>query len=209
MRGRLKMNKTNTIRLVETGISFAIAIILSMIKIFEMPWGGSVTLCSMLPIILISYRYGTKWGVFSGFVFSIFQLLLGVNSIRGLTGVGLIGSVILDFILAFTVLGFGGVFRNKLNNKTLSLALGVTITLTLRFICSFISGVVLWGSYAKETLESLGGDLAQSILNTFDGISLEIVYSALYNGAYMIPELIITLVVTIIISYVPQINKKF
>lgn len=202
------MNKFNTIRLVETGLLFAVATILSFIKLFEMPWGGSVTLCSMLPIILIGYRYGTKWGLFSGFVFSIIQLLTGLSSIRTLTGIGLVASILLDYILAFTLLGLSGLFRNKFKNKTLALSLGVVLTLFIRYICSFLSGVIVWGSYAKGTLESLGGNLAHSILNTFDGLSLEVVYSAVYNGAYMLPELIITLVIAIIVSYVPQINKQ-
>lgn len=203
------MNNFKTVRLVETGLAFAIAVILSFIKLFEMPWGGAVTLCSMLPIILISYRYGNKWGLFSGFVFSILQLLTGLSGLRGITGVGLVASILLDYIFAFTLLGLGGLFRNKIKNKTLALSLGVVITLFLRYICSFLSGVIVWGSFAKETLESLGGDLAQSILNTFNGLSLEIVYSAVYNATYMIPELIITLIIAIIISYVPQINKQY
>lgn len=203
------MKQSNTIKLVETAVLFAVAIILSFVKLFQMPWGGSVTLCSMLPIILISYRYGVKWGLFSGFVFSLIQLLSGISDIRTLTGVGLIASILLDYIFAFTLLGFGGLFRNKLKNKTLALSLGVILTLFLRYICSFLSGVIVWGSYAKETLQGLGGDLANSILNTFDGLSLEIVYSAFYNGAYMLPELVITLIIAVIISYVPQINKQY
>lgn len=203
------MNNFKTIRLVETGLAFAIAVILSFIKLFEMPWGGAVTLCSMLPIILISYRYGNKWGLFSGFVFSILQLLTGLSGLRGITGVGLVASILLDYIFAFTLLGLGGLFRNKIKNKTVALSLGVIVTLFLRYICSFLSGVIVWGSFAKETLESLGGDLAQNILNTFSGLSLEIVYSAVYNATYMIPELVITLIIAVIISYVPQINKQY
>lgn len=203
------MTKFNTTRLVETALAFAIATVLSLVKIFEMPWGGSVTLCSSLPIILISYRYGIKWGIFSGFVFSILQLLTGLSALKGISGVAVIASIFLDFILAFTFLGLGGIFRNSFKNKKISFCLGIILTLFLRYICSFLSGVIIWGSYAKETLQSLGGDLANGILNTFDGVALEVVYSALYNGAYMLPELIITLVIGLLIFYVPQINKQF
>ena len=68
-------SKTRT--LVECALMIALGTVLANIKIFEMPNGGSITLLSMLPFILVSYRHGTKWGLFTGFVNSLLQMLLG------------------------------------------------------------------------------------------------------------------------------------
>lgn len=202
------MSSQNIRRMVETAMLFAIAIILSFVKLYEMPWGGAVTLCSMLPIVLISYRYGVKWGLFSGFVFSLLQLLTGLSALKGLTGAAVIGSILLDYVLAFTVLGIGGLFRNKIKHPGVSLALGAVVAIFGRFLCSFASGFILWGSYAQSTLESLGDNVANAILNTFSGFELAVVYSAVYNAAYILPEMILTVIVCFLLGAVPAITKK-
>lgn len=202
------MSSQNVKRMVETALLFAIAIILSFVKLYEMPWGGAVTFCSMLPIILISYRYGVKWGIFSGFVFSLLQLLTGIGALKGLTGAAVIGSVLLDYILAFTVLGIGGLFRNQIKHAGTALALGSVVAIFGRFLCSFASGFILWGSYAQTTLESFGDGIAKAILNHFSGLELSVVYSAVYNGAYLLPEMILTVIVCFILGTAPVIAKK-
>lgn len=202
------MASQNIRRLVETALLFAIAMILSMVKLFDMPWGGSVTLCSMLPIILISYRYGIKWGLFSGFVFSILQLLTGLSGLKGLTGASIVGSVLLDYLLAFTVLGIGGLFRNKIKHPGTALALGSVVAIFGRYLCSFASGFILWGSYAQETLESFGDGFASWVLDHFSGFALSVVYSAIYNAMYIVPEMILTVIVCFILGAVPVIGKK-
>ena len=73
-------SKTRT--LVECALMIALGTVLANIKIFEMPNGGSITLLSMLPFILVSYRHGTKWGLFTGFVNSLLQMLLGMLRAR-------------------------------------------------------------------------------------------------------------------------------
>lgn len=203
------MQQTNTRRLVETALLFAIAMILSFVKLFEMPWGGAVTLCSSLPIVLISYRYGVKWGLFSGFVFSLLQLLVGLSGLRGISGGALVWSILLDYILAFTVLGIGGLFRNRVRKPALSLVLGVVIALFGRFLCSFASGFFIWGEYAESTLTSLNGALASSVLESFSGAGLAFIYSLIYNAMYMVPEMIITAVVALLLGNIKKINEKF
>lgn len=198
----------NTKRLVETAMLFAIAMILSFVKLFEMPWGGSVTLCSSLPIILISYRYGIKWGTFAGFVFSLLQLLTGMSALRAISGSALVLSILLDYILAFTILGIGGLFRNRFKSPAVALALGSVVALFGRFLCSFASGFLIWGEWAEWTLTELNTALANSILENFSGFSLSVVYSLFYNGMYMVPEIIITTVVAVMIAKVPQVKQK-
>ena len=114
------MKKSSVEKLVTSAIMIALATVLSMIKVWEMPMGGSITLFSMLPICLISYRYGVKQGLLVGFVHGLLQLLLGVGGLRGLDLATVVGAVFLDYLIAFGVLGFSGIFR-KSNRKSSAL----------------------------------------------------------------------------------------
>ena len=99
-------SKTRT--LVECALMIALGTVLANIKIFEMPNGGSITLLSMLPFILVSYRHGTKWGLFTGFVNSLLQMLLGFYAPPAPGLLPLVGMILLDYVLAFTLLGLAG-----------------------------------------------------------------------------------------------------
>ena len=133
-----------------SAMMIALATILSLISKFipalEMPFGGSITLCSMVPIVYISYRYGVKWGLFSGFVYSVLQILTGMSALKGLSAGSLVASLFLDYFIAFTVLGLGGMFRKTIPNKTLGFTLGVVVAGLLRFTCHVISGFLLWAT---------------------------------------------------------------
>ena len=85
-----------TFNLVLGGIMVAMATVLSFIAPFKLPYGGSITLCSMLPVMFFSYRCGLKWGLGAGLVYSVIQLLFGLGDLRGLTPGTLIGSIFLD-----------------------------------------------------------------------------------------------------------------
>lgn len=195
-------------KLIETALLLAMGIVLSFVKIYTMPWGGSVTLCSMFPIILISYRYGVRWGLFSSFVYAILQMVIDISSLKAYSPVTLVGSLCLDYLLGFGILGIGGLFRKVMKNPSFSLAGGATIAILGRYLCSFLSGLLLWGSYAEDTLRSLGDTLADGILNRFSGWGLSAVYSAIYNAMYMLPELIATVIVCVLVATVPMIAKR-
>lgn len=189
------MSNFKTRMLVEGAAMVALATVLSYIRVFKLPWGGSITLLSMLPIFVYAIRWGVKNGLLVAFVYSLVQFGQGV--IDGLFGWGLtptmlIACIFIDYIFAFTVLGFAGIFRKK---NVPGYIAGVVVATALRFVCHFISGVVIWGSY---------GEL-------WDGFSTEssFVYSFLYNGAYMLPELIITLVGAVALFTIPQTKKLF
>lgn len=182
-----------TRQLVEGAMLVALATVLSYIRIFKLPWGGSVTLLSMLPIFVYSIRWGVKPGLLVSFVYSLVQFGQGVIDGLfgwGLTPASLIACILIDYILAFTVLGVAGMFRKK---ETAGNIAGVVLASVLRFVFHFLSGVVIWHSY---------GEL-------WDGFSTDnsILYSLLYNGAYMLPELIITLIGAIILLSIPQTKK--
>lgn len=199
--------------LVECAVMVALATILSFIKIIDLPYGGSVTLCSMVPIIVVAYRRGTNWGLLAAFVFSLIQLLTGLSSLKGIQGFFIVmGSVLLDYVIAYTVLGLGGIFRKSIKNAPASLALGALVATAARYFCSFLSGALLWSGYAEDTLAGMaekGLTLANDILANFSGTGLAVIYSLFYNGIYMVPEIIITIVVCAILGFVPKIVKKY
>ena len=160
------MSKTysKTRILVECALMIAIGTVLSNIKFFTLPNGGSVTLLSMLPFVLVSFRHGVKWGLFTGFVNGCLQMLLGFWAPPTPTFLYFLGEVLLDYLVAFMA-GF------------------------LRFMCSFLSGVLVWG-------------------NLNEGLSAW-TYSLVYNGSYMLPETLLTMVAAVLLCRVaPQIFDR-
>lgn len=190
-------NKNNTVyRLVLSAIFVALASVLSLIKIVEMPLGGSVTLLSMLPIVMISIMFGPKWGFGSAFVYSIIQLIFGITMSGllgwGLTPIMLVGCILFDYIIAYTVLGIAGIFRNKGYGGICG---GIVLALVLRFVSHFISGYVIFKNL--EQFELFG--------TLFE--NRPVLYSIAYNGLYMLPELILTLIAAVILFRQPVIKK--
>ncbi len=182
--------------LTEGAMMIALSTVLSMVKVFEMPYGGSVTLLSMLPLILMSLRHGTKWGLFTAFVHSILQLLMGLANVAAAANLmAQVGCVLLDYVLAFTALGLADAFANKFGNKILGVAVGAFGVCLLRFICSFFSGWLLWGSY-KDSYE-WAKDMPVWM------------YSLVYNGGYMLPETILTVVgAVLLVKAMPKLFDK-
>lgn len=214
MKGGKIMTSSNTRKLVESAILIAIATILSMIKIIDFPWGGGITIFAMLPIILISYRYGMKWGFFSAFVFGVLQLAIGLaTNAFGLTFGSLILMLFLDYIVAYTALGLGGLFRNKLKSAVLALTLGVIVAVFVRYVSHMISGVIFFGSYAEWFFgdESSGFSMTAGkfFLDNFSGMGLSIIYSVVLNGMTMLCEMAITVVGAVVIGKIPQLNNRF
>lgn len=175
----------NTRKLTETAIMLALAVALSYVKIFDLPMGGSVTLFSQVPIIIIGYRYGWKWGVSTGILYGILEMLLqGLGNFAYVKGVGAYLILILaDYVLAFMSLGLGGALFRKLKNQTVALGVGAFVASVLRFLCHFVSGITIWGEYA-DGWKSVWG------------------YSAAYNGSYMAAEAAITVVGVVLLSLV-------
>jgi len=199
-------------------IAFAISIsaICAPIPFLNLPFGGGFTIASMLPIIIVAYMYGTKWGLLTAFVYSFMQMLLGFNTVSSFFLPGdsqmLIHRAIIvcliDYVIAYTVLGFGGVFRKKYNTRK-ALVLGSVFAISLRYIAHIISGSIFFGTWAEWFFTQEGFPAwGQSILNTFSGSSLSIVYSIIYNGTYMIPEIIITAIVACFVVRIPQIKMR-
>ena len=186
------MKKSKIYALCECAIMLALAVILSYIQFGKLPWGGSITPASMLPLCLIAMKYGLKWGVGTAFCYAWFQILQGGVFGWGLTPTILIASLLLDYILAFSVLGLSGVFAKK---GTLGQIGGVAMACVLRFVIHFLSGIILWANL--EQFVAFG--------ETF--VNRPVLYSLLYNGSYMLPETVITVVVAVILLRIPQIRR--
>ena len=197
---------TNTTqRLVKTSILLTIATVLSVVKLFSMPFGGTITPASMMPVILIAYIYGTKWGLFSAFIYGILQMITGMNVVSAMFLPGESQMVIwhavlvcvIDYILAYMMLGFGGVFKNKIKNQSLSIALGTFVSMLLTYIMHIVSGYIFYGAWAEWFFTQDGFySFGKTIVESFSGNLLSLIYSVIYNGLYMIPEIIITVLLT-------------
>ncbi len=187
------MKKTLTKILVEGALIVALATILSFIRVMKLPWGGSVTLLSMLPITLFSVRRGLRAGMAASVLFSLIQFFQGITD--GLFGWGLtpgmlIACILLDYLLAYSVLGLAGLFGKKTYSGAMT---GITLSVALRFLVHFLSGIIIW-----KSVGALWGNF------TTDNFYL---YSFLYNGAYMLPELIFTLIGATVLLKAPPTRK--
>jgi len=180
---------TKTKKLTTSAVLIALSTVLVFAsKLIPAPWlqGGSVTLASMVPIILISFINGTKWGILSGFVFSLIQMMTGFYPPPTQNFISFVLVIFLDYIFAFTVLGCADIFKKLTKNKPWSECVSGVVVTSFRYFFHILSGILIWGVYAEE---------GQTVLS----------YSVIYNGSYMIPEIIITGVVIALIT--PVIKK--
>ena len=168
----MNSNSKLTVRcLVEGAIMVALAQVLSMIKLWEMPWGGSICL-AMLPIFLYACRWGLKPGLMSGFVLGVLQFVLDGGFALGWQ------SIIGDYLVAFTVLGLAGLFRFKRS----SIFIGTVAGSAARFLVHYVVGATVWAMYMPET---------------FFGMTMTTpwFYSFLYNGSFMLIDTVLCLVI--------------
>ena len=211
-----------TQRLTESAMLLAVAIVLELVsKMFipEMPFGGQVTLASMLPMVLISYRHGVKWGLVAGVAYAFIQMALGARTVAAAFQPGYFGDgrmllnaflmCALDYLLAFTLLGLGGIFRNRIKRPGIALACGSVVALGARYLAHVLSGYILFAGWAEwfftqEGFPSFGLTLVE---NLSPGV-LGLVYSLCYNAMYMVPEMIITAMAAALLGRVPQVVNK-
>lgn len=170
------MKNKRVLMLTETALLIALATVLSMVKLVELPYGGSVTAFSMVPIMIVAFRYGTKWGMLAGFVNSLIQLLLGANNLSYATSPqAAVAIILLDYVFAFSFIGLAGVFGKLIKDKSISAVCGATMVCAIRYIFHVISGCTVWAGISIPT-------------------SAALLYSLSYNATYMIPETIINVV---------------
>jgi thiamine transporter len=210
-----------TKRLTESAMLIAIAVVLELagkMLIPPMPFGGQLTLCAMLPIVLISYRHGVRWGLTSGFAYALVQMALGAGTVTAAFQPGYFGDgtmvgralimCLMDYILAYSALGLGGCFRNRLS-KGPALLWGSIVALGSRYLAHILSGYILFAGWAEWffTQEGFPGWGAQ-LVQTLAPDTLGWLYSIVYNGLYMIPEMVITTAVALMVAKIPGAAEK-
>ena len=220
---RTEQTKRLTTSAVMLALAMVLAMVCALIPFLNLPFGGGFTVASMLPVVIISYMYGMKWGFFSAAIYSVIQIVMDLYLGKGSTIMALfmpnsedfmgfgaaIAILIIDYLVAYTLLGFGGAFRKVIKNKALVLTLGVVLALSLRYIAHIVSGYIFYGAWAEwffsqENFYAIGG----WILEHFSGNALAVIYSIFYNGLYMIPEIVITAVAALIVSRLPVIKMS-
>ncbi len=210
---------SKTKKMVTTGVLIALGTILSMIKVFELPYGGSITLFGMVPVLILGYKYGVKWGAVSGLIYSVLQAVLGATASQAFAGMydpenaaksvlNIVLMALLDYLVAFTVLGLSGMFKGKIKNDVGAITAGSVVAVLLRLVAHLLSGWILWGSYAEWFFtDVMNNSFGQSILHNLSGQSLAFVYSLVYNSSYMIPELAVTVVGILALMAVKPLRK--
>ena len=179
--------KTNThlrVRaLTEGAILVALAFVLSFVKLYQLPNGGSLT-PAMFPILFYALRWGLGRGLTAGFVFGLLQLLFDGAYAWGWQ------SMVLDYLLAFAPLGLAGIFRGK----AWGIFPGTVIGCLGRFLVHHISGITIYRIIEPTNIPGIG---------TFDNPHL---YSLAYNGSYMLPNMLLAMLIAGAL-YVPM--KKY
>lgn len=173
VKGNAAKNVWTTKKLALGAVCIALSSVLSLVKVIEMPQGGSVTAASMLPIILFAFAYGADPGLTLGAVYGILQFILKPYFYS-------LPQMLLDYPIAFGAIGLAGCF-SKCKNAYLGLTLGSIAASAGRLIAAVASGVIFFAEYSPE------------------GVS-PIVYSLGYNASYMVPECVICVVLAMAIG---------
>ncbi len=173
--------KERTLAIVEGAVMVAFAVVLdficSWLPLPRWPAGGTISVAAV-PIIFYAYRRGAVMGLLTAFVWSLTQLIIGPFYVPPAgTVLAIVLCALLDYLLAFTLIGSAPLFSNLFGRYRMAgYAVGAAAACLLRFLCSFVSGAVLFGSYAEE------------------GMNVWL-YSLVYNGGYMLPNLALAVVV--------------
>ena len=208
-----KSSKTE--KMTVSAIFIALGTILSLIQPFSLPQGGGITLLSMLPVIILAYRYGVAWGAVSSLTYAVLQMLVGFKTVSGffvgdskMALPAALASCVLDYIVAYGVLCVAGVFR-KGENSAVSLCFSSIVAVTARYLVHILSGAILFGTWAEWFFtDAMGGEFGAEVISKYSGFGLSLFYSVIYNGLYMIPEIILTAIGAYFIGKIPAIVGK-
>jgi len=192
-----KSNREYILKISTGGVCLALAFVLSQLKLFEMPMGGSVTPASTLPIIVYGVAFGPVWGFIIAFVFSLLQLIGG--------WLWTPFQVILDYTIGYTALGFAGFAALKSTDRTkihgalnryrgasiIKILVFSVIAYIVRWLGSVASGVIFYADYAKDA-----------------GYDNALIYSMVYNGSFLLADLAILAIVLVVLYMVIPSAKK-
>ena len=213
---------TKTKRITESAMLLAVALVLELVSkmiIPEMPFGGQLTLASMLPVVLISYRHGIRWGLVAGVAYAMLEMAIGARTVAAAFQPGYFGDGImllrafvmclLDYLVAFTVLGLGGCLRNTALRPGPQLALGACVAIGCRYVAHTVSGYILFSGWAEWFFTQEGFPAwGAALVERLSPAALGWVYSLVYNGMYLIPEIILTAAAALLLGRVKAIVTK-
>lgn len=179
------------VAMIECSMMIALSTVFSLIKLIDMPYGGSVTIASMLPIVIAAYRHGFLWGLGTALTNSVIQLLLGINNLSYFsTWQSILAIILLDYIVAFGVFAISGLFRRIEKRQNFAFLYGILASSVLRYVCHVISGATVWAGLSIPTNAAL-------------------VYSLSYNATYMIPETIVLVVIGVYLTSVVDFRAQY
>ncbi|MGI6700979.1 MAG: energy-coupled thiamine transporter ThiT [Christensenellales bacterium] len=186
----LSGKKFDTRMLAYAAVSIGLSFALSYIKVFEMPYGGAITVGSLVPLIIFSYVYGFRAGLFAGAVYGLLQFMQGPYFLTPV-------QFLLDYILAFAAISAAGAVGLIINNRRTALIVSVPCVLIVRLIIHILAGFIFYSSVTMRAGEiPIFGNTS-----TMSGFT----YSFLYNTTYILPDMLIALVIVILLST----NKSF
>lgn len=163
--------------IVEGGVFIALATVLSLITIYKMPQGGSITAASMAPIIIYSIRWGVKKGLIAGAIYGLIQFFISPYFLSPM-------QFLLDYIIAYSLLGIAGLGKRN-DFELMNVLPAAGLAMVARALSHILAGVFFFAEYAGDQ-------------NPW-------IYSSIYNFSYMIPELIITTIIISLLNK-PLIN---
>lgn len=190
-------------RLVFSAMMVALGTVLSITPI-NLPFGGSVTLGSMVPLVIVCQLYGMVYGSAACFAYSLIQLILGANNLAyAVTFAAVVIIILFDYVVAFSSMALSGITR-KMKNKGVAAAIGAFIGCFVRYLCHIVSGATVWGEWAS--LDYIPAFMHGTVFTENPAVFCW-TYSVFYNATYMIPETIITVVVAALICRFVKFDK--
>lgn len=179
-----------TRKLVESALMVAFSTILSVLPMAQLPYGGSVTIASMFPLVLNAYRNGLGYGFGAGLCYGVIQQLLGLKNLSYFTTwQSVVAVILLDYLLAFAMTGLGGVFRRAIPSQRGALSAGAALAALCRYLCHVISGATVWAGLSIPS-------------------SAALLYSFGYNATYMVPETVILVAVSAYLGSLLDFRKE-
>jgi len=182
------MKRNSVTVLAECALMLAIATILSFITVYQLPYGGTITLCSMVPLLYISFYYPIRWASLTAVAFGLLQMLFAFYPPPAKSIIAFAAVILLDYLIAFGVVGLAGLFRRPFHGDK-GMLIGGSIAIAGRFLCHFISGILIWGAFAPE---------GQSVA----------FYSLLYNGSFMLGEWLLSMAALFALIKIPLLKRE-
>lgn len=182
------MKNQKLLALVECATMLALSFVLNLVVIWQMPLGGKVTLASMLPVMLVGIKWGPKYGFATTCAYGLLQTALSFAKVLswGLNAKVFIICILFDYFVPYAMLGTVSFFRK---GKTPVICIGIALSLLIRFACHFFTGITIWANWVEDSPWAI------------------ISYSLIYNGQYMLPEIVMTLILAVLLLKLPQVKK--